>query len=357
MRAGKPGPSTRRRLALLGLLALAALAGCQPGDPADTPLPTATDLPTATARPTATVTAAPTPTATATGTATPTTTPTPTETATPTATATATPPESLTSYPYISNITETARTIYRLGLSLGNRPAVFSKVGDSITVDWNFLNPIGYGDYDLHQHVYLYPVIDLFSRETARDANSFANNSLAAWGGWSAWSVINPYAADEQWCLEGETPLACEYRVVRPAYALIMLGTNDVETTDLEEYEEWMREMLDITVERGIVPILSTIPDFLRPGAAERVEAINTIITRLALEYEIPLWDYHAALADLPNQGLSSDGVHPSWPGWTPGYTPSAYFTEANLQFGYTVRNLTALQALDAVWRAVTAEE
>jgi hypothetical protein len=43
---------------------------------------------------------------------------------------------------------------------------------------------------------------------------------------------------------------------------------------------------------------------------------------------------------------LSSDGVHPSYV-----TSHAADFTPEYLQYGYTVRNLTALQALDEVWR------
>jgi hypothetical protein len=56
-------------------------------------------------------------------------------------------------------------------------------------------------------------------------------------------------------------------------------------------------------------------------------------------------------MLSLPNNGLSDDGIHPSWP---PGeYSDAARFTGNNLQYGYTVRNFTALQALDAVWRQI----
>jgi hypothetical protein len=77
------------------------------------------------------------------------------------------------------------------------------------------------------------------------------------------------------------------------------------------------------------------------------VEIINGIIVRLAREYDVPLWDYWSALQALPNDGLSGDGVHPSYP----SIAGAANFTPDNLQYGYTVRNLLALQALDAVWR------
>ena len=249
-------------------------------------------------------------------------------------------------YPYIENITPHAREIFLLGQSLGNRPNVFSKVGDSITANEAFLVPIGVGDYNLRDHTYLQPVIDYFSQATARDANSFANTSLAAKGGWSAWQVITPRYADPTLCQAGEAPLECEYRIVRPSIALIMLGTNDVMTTPSGTYESWMRQIVEISLERGVIPVLSTIPDFKREGYEERVPELNGIIRRLAYEYEIPLWDYWAALQDLPNKGLSDDGVHPGW-------AVPADFKPYFLQYGMTVRNLTALQALDAIWRQV----
>lgn len=249
-------------------------------------------------------------------------------------------------YPYIENITPHAREVFLLGQSLGNRPNVFSKVGDSITANEAFLVPIGVGDYNLRDHTYLQPVIDYFSQATARDANSFANTSLAARGGWSAWQVITPRYADPTLCQEGEAPLECEYRIVRPSVALIMLGTNDVMTTPSGTYESWMRQIVEISLERGVIPVLSTIPDFKREGYEERVPELNGIIRRLAYEYEIPLWDYWAALQDLPNKGLSDDGVHPGW-------AVPADFKPYFLQYGMTVRNLTALQALDAIWRQV----
>ncbi len=249
-------------------------------------------------------------------------------------------------YPYIENITPHARDIFLRGQSLGNRPTVFSKVGDSITANEAFLVPIGLGDYNLRDHTYLQPVIDYFSQTVARDANSFANTSLAAKGGWSAWQVITPRYADPTLCQAGETPLECEYRLVRPSIALIMLGTNDVMTTPSGTYESWMRQIVKISLERGVIPVLSTIPDFKREGYEERVLELNGIIRRLAYEYDIPLWDYWAALQDLPNKGLSDDGVHPSW-------AVPADFKPYFLQYGMTMRNLTALQALDAIWRQV----
>lgn len=247
-------------------------------------------------------------------------------------------------HPYISGVTDTSRQIFVRGQSLGNRANVFSKIGDSITDNSVFLEPIGLGEYDLRGYPELAPVVDYFSQAVARDHNSFANTSLAAKGGWSTWNVTNPDSADPDFCLPGETPLDCEYRLVRPSVALIMLGTNDVLTRDPEVYESWMRDIVETSIQQGVIPVLSTIPAFHGEEAKGRVESINGIIIRLAQEYDIPLWDYWSAIQYLPNNGLSLDGIHPSW-------AVPADFTPENLQYGMTVRNLTALQALDAVWR------
>ena len=133
------------------------------------------------------------------------------------------------------------------------------------------------------------------------------------------------------------------------AVAIIMLGTNDVPYTPDAEFDRDLRLILDYTLAQGIVPMVSTIPPFTRPGNEGRAEALNGIVRGLALEYAIPLLDYYEAMAALPAAGLAGDGVHPSsaYDGRT------ANFSAANLQYGMVMRNLTALYALDAVGEAV----
>ncbi len=253
-------------------------------------------------------------------------------------------------YPYITGITEHAREIFLTGQQLGSRANVFSKVGDSITVNENFLIPFGIGNYNLGEYAYLQAVIDYFSVATARTGNSFANISLSADPGWSSWTAINGYAADESICLPGEMPIACELRMVKPSVALIMLGTNDVPDTDNvtpSAYERQMRKVIETTINMGVIPVISTLPEFHRPSGY-RAALFNEAVVKLADEYDIPLWNYWAALQNLPNDGLSSDGVHPSV-----ASTSATDFSPEGLKYGMNMRNLTALQALDAVWRYV----
>lgn len=252
-----------------------------------------------------------------------------------------------TSYPFVFGLSGHLTEIHRHGQALGNRENVFSKVGDSITVSPSFLTSIGTRSYDLHEYRYLQPVIDFYSEAWARTHNAFANVSLAARGGWSASTVVKVGAGDPLHCRSDETPLDCEYRVVRPSVALIMLGTNDVPGTPLESYELSMRKIIEASLDHGVIPILSTIPPMLREGMTSRVKAFNRLLIDLADEYRIPTLDYWSALQGLPNDGMGPDGVHPSVA--PPGH--DADFAEGYLRYGMSVRNLTALQALDAVWR------
>jgi uncharacterized protein YraI len=249
----------------------------------------------------------------------------------------------------VSRISGTSRTIFQAGQALGNRSDVFVKVGDSITATDLFLDPIGHGAYDLQGFDYLQPVINYFSQTSVRDHFSFANTSIAARGGFTTADVLNPELAPPGVCQPGETPLACEYRIARPAIALIMLGTNDVAILDAAVFEANLRTIVQISIDNGIIPVLSTIPD--RPGPlAERAQTFNRIIERVSRRFDVPLWDFHGALQGLHNQGLSEDDIHPSYDAAT---NNTAFFTPEGLQYGYNVRNLTALQVLDALWRQV----
>jgi LysM repeat protein len=263
-----------------------------------------------------------------------------------------TPPDSpadapLRPSPYLSGIGEHLIEIYQLGLQLGNRPGVFSKVGDSITVTEAFLTDFGTGHYDLHEHLSLQPALNYFCSSWARTHTPFANRSLAAGGGWSSNTVLKPAHADPAICLPGETPLACEYRIVRPSIAIIMLGTNGVMGLPAEDFAQSMRPVIEETLARGIIPLLNTIPPLQRPGMQGKVEAYNAVLRGLADEYRIPLLNYWSALLALPNQGLSADGIHPS-------EAPAGHnadLSPANLRYGMPLRNLLTLQALDALWR------
>lgn len=248
----------------------------------------------------------------------------------------------------VPHISMTTRQIFLRGQELGNNPDVFAKVGDSITASVLFLAPFNLGNVELHDYEYLEPVIDFFSRTPARDHYSFANTSVAARGGWSTFDVLDPDRNVPGLCHQNETPLTCEYRVNRPAISLIMLGTNDLNWVSTADYRANMETIVQVSIDHGVIPVLSTIPDQPISRFSRRVAEFNEIIMDIAFTYDIPLWNYWLALQDLPNRGLSDDSIHPSYDYRTQA---TAVFTQEGLEYGYNMRNLTALMVLDAIWR------
>jgi hypothetical protein len=130
--------------------------------------------------------------------------------------------------------------------------------------------------------------------------------------------------------------------VHRPAFAILSLGTNQI--WEPEEFENGLRQILDMLLSQNVVPILSTKGDNL-----EGDHRINHIIACLAQEYDVPLWNFWLAIQPLPNHGLQPDLEHLT-------YGMTDFDDERAMQSAWTIRNLTALQALDAVWRGITTQ-
>jgi hypothetical protein len=78
----------------------------------------------------------------------------------------------------------------------------------------------------------------------------------------------------------------------------------------------------------------------------EKNHEINQTLAHLALEYQIPLWNYWAAVQPIENHGLQEDNAHITW-------GPNQFNDPQVMQKGWPVRNLTALQTLDSIWKTV----
>jgi hypothetical protein len=237
--------------------------------------------------------------------------------------------------PILPAVGDEARAIYQRGLDMGNNPAAFSKIGDCGSSPSWFLGVFDQGGdfYRLGDYTYLEDVIAAFS-------GSFERTSIAARSGFNASSVFSPLWSDPTRCDAGEGPLACEYRLQRPILAFIMLGTND--RWHMADFESRLREIVEYSAEQGVVPILSTKPDNLEGDGS-----INATIVRVADEYGVPLWNEWRAMQPLPHHGLQEDGAHLTW-------EPNWFDNPVVMRSGWPVRNLSALQALDAVWRALS---
>jgi len=148
--------------------------------------------------------------------------------------------------------------------------------------------------------------------------------------------------------MASESPLECEFRISKPAFAIVMFGTNDVNTTDPASYDFYLRTIISKTLDAGVIPILNTFP--VRPENPAKTRQLNQIVVKVAQDYRVPLVNLNRALAGLPNQGVNPDDTtHLS----VPPDGRADIFAGDHLQYGFTVRNLVTLQALDAVLRVV----
>lgn len=233
-------------------------------------------------------------------------------------------------WPVIPTLSQEMFNVYARGQTLGQDVHVVSVVGDcESSSDW-FLKDFSKDErfYDLGPYANLQGTIDHFKP-------SLGYRSYAALRGATASTVLSPLWADPQVCEKNESPLACEYRLHEPAFAFIALGTNDIYKRD--QFESKMREIVEYTLERGIIPILVTKADNL-----EGDESINLAIARLAVDYSVPVWNFWMAVQPLPRHGLQEDGAHLT-------FAPNFFDKPENLKSAWAMRNLTALQVLDAI--------
>ena len=229
------------------------------------------------------------------------------------------------------------KAMYFEGISEGNDPKRFSKVGDSNTVMPSFLGCYDSGKdtgYALGPYEYLQEVIDQFQW-------SFSRYTRAAKNGATAYDMDVYHWYDDDICWPYESALNCEYRLFTPSIAFIGFGTNDA-LLGIDLYEEHLRSLVEKTLARKIVPILFTKADDLEGDGS-----FNTVTAKIAAEFNVPLWNLWRPMSQLPNNGLRPGDVHP-----TSSDISLCNFTGDDLEnYGWTVRNLSALKALDRVWR------
>lgn len=240
--------------------------------------------------------------------------------------------------PILSELSAVSLTIYKQGLLLGNNPHAFSKVGDGgIASHWFLaIYDISSDSYNLGSHLALAEAIEYF-------AGSFDRESLAARAGFNTTRILDPLFAMNDNCEIAESPLECELRHHRPSFAIISLGTNQV--WEPEVFEVDFHKIVEICIEKGVLPILATKGDNL-----ESDHRINAIIAETALLYDVPLWNFWLAIQSLPDQGLQPDGEHLTW-------AENNFADPEAMSHAWPVRNLTALQLLRTMMLEVRIEQ
>jgi len=223
-------------------------------------------------------------------------------------------------------------------------------VGDCMSADVTlFLGKFGTDHYRLEQYGSLQDIVNYYRQLSPRKGidNSFVAPSLATYTGLNAAAVEDSTWSDPSYCASNESPLGCEYRLSKPAVAIIMFGTNDITVLNPKEFDYYLRLVVHDTIDRGIIPLLSTFPG--DPYHEKQTYQFNQAIVQIARDYDIPVINLWLALQALPNQGLNYQSSYLS----RTFQTQVSYFTKRDLEYGYTLRNLLTLQALDLIWRNV----
>lgn len=247
-------------------------------------------------------------------------------------------PEDWMVAPIVPIVTDTTREIYQRGLELGNNYNRFSKVGDCQNVSSHFLSIFDDStEYALGEFDGLQSTIEHFGDSWSRTSASVDN-------GFNVASVLSPLWSDPDLCDPGENPLECEYRLNKPSIVIVSMETWWAQRP-AEEYETYMRQIVEFWIDKGVVPILSTKADNL-----EGDYGLNRAVYQVAQDYDIPMWNFWLAIQSLPGNGLSEDEFHLT-------FARNFFDDPVRMQYSWPVRNLTALQAIDAVYQGLQEQE
>ncbi|MBK9007018.1 MAG: hypothetical protein IPM31_08475 [Anaerolineae bacterium] len=228
-----------------------------------------------------------------------------------------------------TNIDPSLRKVYERGLSLGNDPHAFSLFGDCQARPAEF-----FGVFETDESLYQSLSPDL--QETVDNfRGSFNRESPTAQDGTTPGALLWI-----QWhqgkfdCTFAETPVECELRIHRPSFVIIQIGTHfESRNTD------YLRRIIEQLLDEGVIPILATKAD-----NREKDERVNRDMALLASEYDLPLWNFWAAVSDLPNRGLYTRDDRP--------LQGDIYLTDE----ARGIHRMTALETLNVVWRSVAGK-
>lgn len=231
-------------------------------------------------------------------------------------------PEDWKSWPVFPvGLSEAMRAVYARGQENGLDDHAFSILGDCQSEPDVFM-----GVYDRDPAV-VAALAPHLQETVAHFRGSFDRYSPTVAGGttegallWHAWNTN-----EEGYCQLYDNPLQCELRYHQPIIAFIHVGTHWEARN-----EEYLREIIEILIENGTVPVVVTKAD-----NRELDERVNSNYIRLAAEYELPVWNFWASVQDLPNQGMVVDS--------------DMYLTDEAL----AVHRLGALEMLDWVYWAL----
>lgn len=231
-------------------------------------------------------------------------------------------------------------------------PGTFALFGDSITVSLGFWAPLDYAPKS----------IDAEIAKPVQTVKAYMKPDC--WRVWRGSEFGNESGKTITWADEN---LDKWLKKLNPEAAVLMFGTNDLNTIEAKEYDLRMRAVIERCLKNGTVVILTTIPP--RSGAVEKSKKFAEVQRQIAADLKLPLVDYQAevlkrrpedwdgSLAKFKEFAkdayqvptlIAADGVHPSNP-----QKLSDYSEESLKSNGFQLRNVLTVKAYAEVIRLV----
>ncbi len=201
-------------------------------------------------------------------------------------------------WPVLPEFSDNAKDIFRKGVEeFGTNPHVFSKIGDCQSTPNVFMGvyDMGYDGLLADEDLYLQEAINFFR-------GSFSIESLAVHDGMNGSSVLTTTWADPALCEPNENALDCELRIHNPSIMFINLGTNWMSGLEMDVYYDYLSEIVETMIGRGVLPILSSKADNVEGG-----NRINEVTAQVARDYDIPFFNFWKSAQELNNHGLAQD--------------------------------------------------
>lgn len=193
-------------------------------------------------------------------------------------------------WPELPVLSQEAIEIYQNGVKNGTDPHAFSIFGDCQSLPDAFWGRYDDPDFSLsEEHNAYQSTIDWFSGSFDRDSVTIKKGTTAAAILWVGWLDDEDHP-----CEYGETPLECELRIQNPSLVIISLGTHWELRND-----QYLRRIIEQLLENGVLPVISTKAD-QREGEAW----VNEEMISIAKEYNLPVWNFWAAVQSLENHGM-----------------------------------------------------
>ncbi|MHC4556677.1 MAG: SGNH/GDSL hydrolase family protein [Planctomycetota bacterium] len=239
----------------------------------------------------------------------------------------------------------------RVNKNFKGERGTFAHFGDSITVTLAFWTPLSH------------------TRKNASDEMERGYQLVKGylkkecWQDWKGGHFGNEGMRTIRWAYDN---IRVWFERLNPEVALIMFGTNDLNSVRLEEYDRKMRAVVQKCLDNGTVVILSTIPP--RHGFVEKTATYSQVVRKIARQMNVPLIDLHSEILkhrpndwdgamdkfsnyngyDVPTL-LARDGVHLSHP----KMYQNDYCEEALKKCGYSLRNYLVLMKYVEVIKAL----